>query len=121
MTKERTQNAVWVFMCFFCSDVIDPAPAIELLVAGDLFPSWCTLTGVGRIGTRCVGLLVGALPGIVPGLTTAKAGDLPRRVGLDSTVVWRVDCWLGLLLRLIILAEHRILILLLLKVGSCRC
>lgn len=101
--------------------MIDPAPAIELLVAGGLVPSWCTLTGVGCIGTRCVGLLVGALPGIVPGLTTPKAGDLPRRVGLDSTVVRRVDYWLGLLLRLIILAEHQVLVLLLLKVGSCRC
>ena len=101
--------------------MIDPAPAIELLVVGGLVPSWCTLTGVGCIGTRCVRLLVGAVFGIVPSLTTPKASDLPRRVGLDSIVVLWVDYWLGLLLRLVILAEHRILVLLLLKVGSCGC
>ena len=119
--EERTQNAVWVFLRLFCSDVIDPGPTIELLVAGGLVPPWCTLTGVGCIGTRCVGLLVGALPGIVPSLTTPKAGDLPWRVGLDPTVVRRFDYRLGLLLRLVILAEHRVLVPLLLKVGSCRC
>ena len=101
--------------------MIDRAPSIELLVAGGLVPPWCTLTGVGCIWTRCVGLLVGALPGIVPSLTTPKAGDLPWRVGLDSTVVWWFDYWLDLLLRLIILAECRVLVLLLLQVGSCRC
>ena len=101
--------------------MIDPAPSIELLVAGGLVPPWCSLTGVGCIGTRCVGLLVGALLGIVPSLTTPKAGGLPWRVGLESTVVWRFDYWLDLLLRLKILAEHRVLVPLLLKAGSCRC
>ena len=75
---------------------------------------WC-------IGAWCVGLLVGTLPRIVPSLSTSKTGNLCWKVGLNSTVVRWVECWLGvdLLLRLVVLAKCWRLVLLLLVIGSC--
>ena len=120
--EERTQNAVRVFLCLFCGNMINPPLAVILLIAGSLIPSLCSLAWIWRIGARSIGLLVGALPGIVPWLSTPETGNLRWKIGLAPTVVWRSACWFGvdLLLRLVILAKSRILVLLLLIVGSCR-
>lgn len=121
--EEHTQNAVRVFLCLFYGDVINTSPVVVLLIARTLVPAWCSLTLslIWRIGARCVGLLVGAQPGIVPSLSTSKTGNLSQDVGLDSTIVWWVESWLGvdLLLRLVVLAECWCLVLLLLITGSC--
>ena len=91
-----------------------------LLIVGILVPAWCSLAWIWRIGARNIGFLIGALPGIVPWLSTPETGNLRWKVGLAPTVVWRSACWLDAdLLRLVILAKCWMLVLLLLIVGSC--
>ena len=92
-----------------------------LLIVGRLVPAWRSLAWVWRIKVRSIGFLIGALPGIVANLSTSKIGNLSQDVGLDSTVIRRVDWWLGvdLLLGLVVLVERWCLVLLLLITGSC--
>lgn len=101
--------------------MINPPLHVILLIAGSLIPAWCSLAWTWRIGALSIGFLVGALPGIVRCLSTSETGNLHSKIGLVSTVVWRIACWLGvdLLLRLVVLAKCWILVLLLRIVGSC--
>ena len=58
-------------------------------VAGSLVPWWhsTALSWVLRIGARGVGLLVGAILGVVSCLTTSKASDLIGVVALAVIVI----------------------------------
>ena len=62
-------------------------------VAGSLVPWWhsTALSWVLRIGARGVGLLVGAILGVVSWLTTSKASDLVGVAALAGIVIGVVE------------------------------
>src|SRR3954469_20683024 len=86
--------------------MIHTTPAIVGLVAGSLVPWWhsTALSWVLRIGARGVGLLVGAILGVVSWLTTSKASDLVGVAALVGIVIGVVVSWpgVGVLLRWIV-------------------
>src|SRR4051812_25315997 len=84
-------------MGFFSSDMIHTTPAVVGRVAGGLVPWWhsTALPWVLRIGARGVGLLVGAILGVVSWLTTSKASDLVGVVALVGIVIGVVVSWPG--------------------------
>src|SRR3954469_14175164 len=77
--------------------MIHTTPAVVGLVAGSLVPWWhsTALSWVLRIGARGVGLLVGAILGVVPWLTTTKASDLVGVAALAGNVIGVVVSWPG--------------------------
>ena len=78
------------------------------LVAGSGVPCWCStsLALVGRIGARCIWLLVGAQLRDVPRMATSEENDLPKVVGVVPSVIVVIGVvvsWpgIGILLRLV--------------------